>query len=168
MEKKTCVICGKEFVPYNSQQNSCSKECGRVRKRRQTRESKVRMRAKRRAEKALLPKRVCVICGKEFVPYNPQQKTCSKECSREQNRRMRVAYYHRHADAINDRTAARRRQAAVRSSGLTLAAAVEIDRLQDAGDVEALRKAAATWSKAERAYAKKRYESEHGLYGPLR
>lgn len=100
MVKKTCVICGKEFVSYNSQQTACSKECGRVRKRRQTRESKARMRAKRRAEKALLPKRVCVICGKEFVPYNPQQNSCSKECSREQNRRMRVAYYHRHADAI--------------------------------------------------------------------
>lgn len=29
------------------------------------------------------PPKICIVCGKEFTPNSPTQKTCSKECAKE-------------------------------------------------------------------------------------
>lgn len=48
--------------------------------------------------------RNCVICGKTFTPHSNNQKTCSKECSRENCRRLWRKYQQRVASEQKQKT----------------------------------------------------------------
>ena len=75
LERKKCVICGKEFMPKTSRSVCCSDEC------RKSRDSQTSMAWQREHKK---PKKefefICLACGKKFVTNKPNQKTCSAEC----------------------------------------------------------------------------------------
>lgn len=79
-----CAMCGKPFTGNSPNSKYCSAEC----------------KAKAKKEKASTrigtgngfvsaynnceySPRACVICGKKFIPNSPSQKTCSKECAKE-------------------------------------------------------------------------------------
>lgn len=85
---KTCVICGKEYqgIP---QSLYCSKEC-------HSQELLRRWHVKH--PKPVL-KRVCLVCGKEFVAESQNQKTCSLECRKiRYNEDWKRSYNNRMAD----------------------------------------------------------------------
>lgn len=50
--------------------------------------------------------RTCKICGKEFVPSNSNEKTCSPECHDENQRRVKNAgarrYYAAHRERLRE------------------------------------------------------------------
>ena len=80
-EKRTCVICGSEFVAKSEKTLVCSKDCSRILSRRRT-----------GLCNGYLLKKVCPVCGESFETYKSRQLTCSKECSvkkREQDRNHR-------------------------------------------------------------------------------
>ena len=103
-ETKTCIVCGKSFIPSkNSIQVTCSEECRKEHRKElqrqrydgdswneyvakmseksnKHREEKRKLREKRKTESLITGK--CVVCGKEFTTLNPLQKTCSKKCGR--------------------------------------------------------------------------------------
>lgn len=72
---KICVVCGKEFEPYNALQKACSQDCRDIMRQKYEYTSYAEMKAG--ITKGM---RVCVICGKEFPPHGVK-KTCSPECS---------------------------------------------------------------------------------------
>ena len=94
-QRRTCAVCGKEFTPKTDNQLVCSPACSAERMRENAR---VRQRAARqRAASNQVPTqpRTCVICGKQFVPKVPKQKTCSSLCAKELNvreTRRRLGY----------------------------------------------------------------------------
>ena len=85
---KTCVICGKEYqgIP---QSLYCSKEC-------HSQELLRRWHVKH--PKPVL-KRVCLVCGKEFVAESQNQQTCSLECRKiRYNEDWKRSFHNRMAD----------------------------------------------------------------------
>ena len=82
---KKCVVCGKEFrvTALQKARRYCSDTCKRKVKRERDRRAAA---AKRKPTFASLPEgertRKCPGCGKTFVAEKPNQKYCSKECSR--------------------------------------------------------------------------------------
>lgn len=75
MKEKICKICGKEFIPSNNRQLTCSQKCGVINKRELTKN----LHRENYKPKAPGPK-ICVMCGKEFIPAHGNIKTCSAEC----------------------------------------------------------------------------------------
>lgn len=70
--KKNCLCCGREFVRNSGAQKYCS-TCGELR------------RKKRKYKENELV--TCRECGKEFLPTHYISVYCSKECSREWNKK---------------------------------------------------------------------------------
>lgn len=74
---KECVICGTPFLAKDGRNKFCSDECKRA-SQNQSKKKWVEEHIGKRTEK------VCVICGKSFMPTrNSLQKTCSEECHEE-------------------------------------------------------------------------------------
>lgn len=84
--KKTCVICGKEFVL--KQRNTCSEECQKIKACIQSRTSAEKKHSKNvKAHK-------CKWCGKEFIPeYGTKRRCfCSTECADIASQDLKHAY----------------------------------------------------------------------------
>lgn len=94
---KQCEYCGKEFEAKTVRRKFCSDAC-RQREHRgshpqkgKTEEQKRRYRERQREKYArehhIGEKRICVICGSEFISKSEKGQTCSKQCSRILSRR---------------------------------------------------------------------------------
>jgi len=99
VEKRACIICGKEFETARPHKLTCSDECKKERKKRYAQERGTRRPAggyhdayiKRRygseenrqkhLEKTIRTGK-CIVCGAEYQTRNPAQKTCSKKCGK--------------------------------------------------------------------------------------
>lgn len=96
--EKNCKICGQPFWPTNGQQVMCQscrkqhdKEVIPVRQKASAKRYSEKKKAERLAENDghLFPSQICQCCGKEFWPTKrPDQKYCSKECSKKGYERM--------------------------------------------------------------------------------
>ena len=84
---KKCVICGKEFVPRNQCQKTCSGECSIENKRR-----KDKIRKQGTAQKPAIL--TCPNCGKEFRQNVTTQIYCSDKCRNEYNKKRYLDEYH--------------------------------------------------------------------------
>lgn len=92
---KKCKWCGKEFVSSRSTKAYCSDDCRKAKSDAIARKRK-RPGSPETAKDWMREERVCVICGKVFVPTAKQQISCSATCSLERrkqcNRANRQAY----------------------------------------------------------------------------
>ena len=70
--KRTCIICGETYQPYQRNQEICGDKNCRL--------SLKRKRAKEQKQYVVYEKRTCIICGKTYQPTVSVQKTCSEEC----------------------------------------------------------------------------------------
>ena len=182
---KTCPICGKTFTAKTVRAMFCSKKCSRKffngqRKRptlTKTCPTCGKVFETARKEKVYCSNRcykiahytpiqphdlVCVFCGKPFTSRYATAKYCSKLCAG----RARIGY----ATLTDFEKAQAERAAAVRHSecerdrnGLTLAQVQEVIDAQN-GDPSQLWKRSQSWTPAQRKYARKRYEENHGLF----
>ena len=74
---KKCEICKTRFTPHVFTQRTCSKECGKLRRR----ITWLRYQNRRRAKLAENPTyRQCPVCGVAFVAGIEHRATCSTEC----------------------------------------------------------------------------------------
>ena len=82
---RTCRWCGATFKFNGHSRAYCSDRC---RKAQQDAWYRERKRAEKNQElpKKPLPERLCIICGKAFLPKVPQELTCGAECSKERKR----------------------------------------------------------------------------------
>ena len=102
-ERKTCVICGRDFYSQIANQITCSPTCSNERKK--------QTEADRRAKKPKVQKeKVCPECGKIFVPESPQRMYCSKRC---QDRHRKKAIYNRYEKKPVRATKAKEKRPAV-------------------------------------------------------
>lgn len=157
MIAQKCPVCGKPFEGRNKTQVFCSKKC--------------RWHAHdlaRRQAKSKMHDVVCVFCGKVFKTHMPNAKFCSKRC----RSRREIGYENlgEFEQAQKDRrdaailaTAARQTKKRSAETGLTFAQMREVERAQD-GDPSQLWRLSQSWTKAQRKYAKDRYEKRHGLF----
>lgn len=101
---KKCKWCGKEFISSRSTKAYCSDDCRKAKSDAIARKRK-RPGSPETDKDWIHEKRVCVICGKVFVPTAKQQISCSAACSRERrkqcNRANRQAERMRRKEAIN-------------------------------------------------------------------
>lgn len=67
--ERTCLICGKKFVPTNTRQIYCSPACKQT----------ACYRMKTRGTLGM-PQKICQVCGKKFTPDRTDQKYCCKKC----------------------------------------------------------------------------------------
>ena len=104
--ERICVICGKEYLPKDKEQQCCSPECARVKSQRTqrkyypchhcgqlfwkpnafrmkycSRECQSAARPKKEKPAATIYKRVCAWCGEEFETTIPHKIYCNSECS---------------------------------------------------------------------------------------
>lgn len=94
---KQCEYCGKDFEAQTVRRKFCSDVCRQQghRKshpqRKKTEEQKQRDRERQREKYArehhIGEKRICVICGNEFMSKSEKRRTCSKQCSHILSRR---------------------------------------------------------------------------------
>ena len=82
-QEAKCVICGKIFIAGARNAKYCSNECKITAERERAREREKKGSNFHSDYNLEYPPKICVICGKEFVPRSPMQKTCSEECSKE-------------------------------------------------------------------------------------
>lgn len=77
-----CAFCGKEFTATHPRNVYCSEICQKANKTARQREKYAANKPVRRPkEKKQIEAKVCVVCGKSFVPqYCKTQITCSKVC----------------------------------------------------------------------------------------
>lgn len=142
---KTCPTCGKTFEARTVRAKYCSKRCCN------------------RHSHPLVPilDKACVFCGNHFKTKKPNARYCSSACAR----RMRLGW----ASLADFEKAQAERQTAYNKRherdrfGLTLAQIQEVIDAQD-GDPSLLWKRSQHWTKAQRKYAKQRYEEKHGLF----
>lgn len=101
---KKCKWCGKEFVSSRSTKAYCSDDCRKAKSDAIARKRK-RPGSPETDKDWMREERVCVICGKVFVPTAKQQISCSNACSLERrkqcNRANRQAERMRRKEAIN-------------------------------------------------------------------
>lgn len=76
--ERTCPQCGKEFTTTDYRIKYCSKECHDKKQRQQVKEWKIKHKYTH-----ALPRRNCIICGKEFQPRNRAQLSCYSTACRE-------------------------------------------------------------------------------------
>lgn len=143
--KRTCPICGKEFETARSDKVFCSKACYKA----------ARHRERQPVE------RVCVFCGKAFKSMSRTAKYCSTVCSSRFRKGYATLADFEKAQA--ERKAAHNKQYERDRNGLTLAQIQEVIAAQD-GDPSLLFGRSQSWTKAQRKYAQKRYEENHGLF----
>lgn len=94
---KQCEYCGKEFEAQTVRRKFCSDVCRQREhrkshpQRKKTEEQKQRDRERQREKYArehhIGEKRICVICGNEFMSKSEKRRTCSKQCSHILSRR---------------------------------------------------------------------------------
>jgi len=80
MEKKICANpdCGKEFISSRSDQKYCCEKC-----RDEAGRKKIK-KLKENPSEDMMKKRICPICGKEFLIFKySQRKYCSKNCAQQ-------------------------------------------------------------------------------------
>ena len=142
---KTCPVCGKTFVTTRKFQINCSKACYKA--------------AQHRERQPV--ERVCVFCGKAFKSMSRTAKYCSRTCMYRVQRGYATLADFEKAQA--ERKAAHNKQYERDRNGLTLAQIQEVIAAQD-GDLSQLWKRSQSWTKAQRKYAQKRYEENHGLF----
>ena len=143
--KRTCPICGKVFETARKNHVFCSNRC-----------------YKAAHYKPVQPHNlVCVFCGKAFTSMKGTAKYCSKLCAG--RRRTGYATLADFEKAKAERKAAHNKQYERDRNGLTLAQIQEVINAQD-GDPSLLWKRSQSWTKAQRKYAQKRYEENHGLF----
>lgn len=143
--ERTCPICGKEFETARKNHVFCSNRC-----------------YKAAHYKPVQPHNlVCVFCGKAFTSMNGTAKYCSKLCAG--RRRTGYATLADFEKAQAERKAAHNKQFERDRNGLTLAQIQEVINAQD-GDPSLFWKRSQSWTKAQRKYAQKRYEENHGLF----
>lgn len=82
---RTCRWCGATFEFNGHSRAYCSDRCRKAQQGAWYRERK-RAEKTRELPKKPLPERLCIICGKAFLPKVPQELTCGPECSRERKR----------------------------------------------------------------------------------
>lgn len=83
-QEATCIICGKTFIAGAYNAKYCSGECKIAAERERAREKARTGKSSTPAFTNLnYPPKICIVCGKEFTPNSPAQKTCSKECAKE-------------------------------------------------------------------------------------
>lgn len=153
----TCPYCGKAFDPYahdwrrRRATTTCgSPECRRARDADYKRHSRERKRAQE-----VHAIRKCVICGASFKPLNSRHICCSEACSARRN-------------VLKERERFAARPAPIRPRADTKAQKLERDLLQVRRDM-ALQaaeryQAQKSWTKDQRNYARRLYESRHGLF----
>lgn len=143
---KTCPVCGKTFETRFQHQVYCSPSC--------------QSRARRKPAQT----HVCGFCGRRFTAKTSRARFCSPRCAG----RVRLGYatLAEFEQAHAQRKVAFNKQRERDRNGLTLA---QIQAVIDAqsGDPSRLWKLSQSWTRAQRKYAKKRYEEMHGLF-PLR
>lgn len=83
-----CVICGK---PFCGSGRICSDDCRAERQRRYAQKYK--------ENKPELPPKICVWCGKEFVPRMKTSVVCSDECRLQHKRQLSIQRHKAKADA---------------------------------------------------------------------
>ena len=164
MSPRTCVICGATFTPkpLASKQCCCSDDC----KKELCRKTNVAWRAKNR--EALREKRrkwnMTHLEERRAYKRAWHEKHRDAENARRQQRRATKAAAE--GRTIRPRSAvvstAKRRQRAVKAA-VSPERMAEIDRLQRGRDAEALRRHAATWTEAERKFARQNYKEIHGV-----
>lgn len=143
--ENTCPVCGKVFETARKNHVFCSNRC-----------------YKAAHYKPVQPHNlVCVFCGKEFTSMNGTAKYCSKICAG--RRRTGYATLADFEKARAERKSAHNKQYERDRNGLTLAQIQEVINAQD-GDPSLLWKRSQSWTKAQRKYAQKRYEENHGLF----
>ena len=98
-EKRTCCICGKEFMPKNVQNIVCSSECKRRRENQRSRKYREKQPKKQYAE------RPCEICGKTFKPLNCKQRTCGAGKCTQRWRKRRDPLYSAENPGVTEDTA---------------------------------------------------------------
>ena len=94
---KQCEYCGKEFEAQTVRRKFCSDACRQREHRKshpqkgkteeQKRRDRERQREKYAREHHIGEKRICVICGNEFMSKSEKGQTCSKQCARMLSRR---------------------------------------------------------------------------------
>lgn len=82
LKQKTCAECGKIFMPKNMHQVTCSEKCRKERGRRAAREWAAEHKQERKPKEPKTYRKVCEVCGKEYICKNPRQKYCSDECAK--------------------------------------------------------------------------------------
>lgn len=140
-----CPVCGKVFETARKFQTYCSKACYKA--------------AQHRERQPV--DRVCVFCGKAFKSMSRTAKYCSTVCSSRFCKGYATLADFEKAQA--ERKAAHNKQYERDRNGLTLAQIQEVINAQD-GDPSLLWKRSQSWTNAQRKYAQKRYEENHGLF----
>ena len=77
-----CAICGEIFQPKQPNQKYCCFECGQEAKNIQDR--------LRRGKKEKKVNKICMVCGKEFTPWNNRQLTCGSDECIKARRKMQI------------------------------------------------------------------------------
>ena len=109
--KKVCEVCGKEYETLQPYQKTCSPEC---RKKKDAAYQKLYREVyhDELLEKAKdyrnLPKvkKICEVCGKEFVTTYRNKKTCSPECQKKRKDAYYKMYHKVHHDEFSPKNIA--------------------------------------------------------------
>lgn len=110
-----CVVCGNPYIVNSARQKYCP-DCAPDAIRAVDNAQSIAWNAEnvtpeyRLAHRAkTVQPRACVICGKVFLPRDSSI-TCSKDCSKELDRRKSASYGRDHRSEINARKSAKRRE----------------------------------------------------------
>jgi hypothetical protein len=97
MSVKICPICQKEFQAKHFNQKICSKNCVKI----QAKIASTQYYENNEKHKHLNNKKVCVICGREFIKSGNCQKICGDEkCIKKNHDLYHKKYYEDHAESI--------------------------------------------------------------------
>mgnify|MGYP003316274010 CR=1 FL=1 len=143
---KTCPVCGKVFETARKEKVYCSNRCYKAAHYTPVKPHDL----------------VCVFCGKAFTSMNSTAKYCSRLCAGRRRTGYETLADFENAQAARKASSFEKRSERDRN-GLTLAQIQEVINAQD-GDPSQLWKRSQSWTKAQRKYAQKRYEENHGLF----
>ena len=85
--ERTCEVCGKPFVSKVARQMTCSWECSEEKHRKYVCEYNRKYGKKYRIKNS--KESICKECGRTFQKTNSRQVTCSKECQKEREKRLK-------------------------------------------------------------------------------
>lgn len=87
LEERECRFCGEKFRPKTNQQKCCCTRHGDLWRNRNHRQKDTG------AEPKAPPQPVeCVVCGRLFPPYRPNQVCCGPDCSKKRHQKKVNAY----------------------------------------------------------------------------
>ena len=89
---KQCKICGKMFIPEYQNKQMCSDECVAAARQISIKKTQERIKQENRER---LGTRICLECGKEFVPRSGTHVCCSQLCQDERTKKKRNAWVDR-------------------------------------------------------------------------